>query len=104
MVQNKIYILGQNFDFRPKFIFFPKFRFSAKISTYDQNLYFLAKFRFSTKILIFGQNFDFQPNPRTSYKNGVKVRLADGGATTKYRSHQRKCRKYQNTAGQQTAI
>ena len=49
----KLFPIGQNFDF------WPKFRFLLKILIFGQNFDFQPKFRFLLKILIFGQNFDF---------------------------------------------
>jgi len=69
----------QNFDFRPKFL--PKFRFSTKISMFDQNFDFRRKFWFSTKILtkisIFDQNFDFRRKFWFSTKILTKISMFD---------------------------
>ena len=55
------------FDFRPRFLYWPKFRFVAKIQIFDR------KFSPSTEVYILGQNFDVRPKLGLYVKFKTKI-------------------------------
>jgi len=94
-------IFEPNFHFDRNFNFWPKFRFSTRISIFDQILIFdqnfdvRSKFRFSIKISIFDKNFDFRSKFRFStnifgspwqYKNNPNWYAEESGKYVKTRS------------------